>query len=363
MSTASLFQPLAAGPLSLPNRIAMAPMTRSRALHNLPNALMADYYRQRNQAGLIITEGTAPSPEGLGYPRIPGLFDQAQQQAWAPVVAAGRAQGARMVVQLMHTGRIAHRDNLPAGSTVLAPSAVRAAGQVWTDTRGLQDHDEPTAMDAGDIARVVADFAAAARRARAAGFDGVEIHAANGYLPAQFLNPRSNLREDGYGGSAAGRQRFLLELVDAVSAAIGRERVGVRLSPFNPYNDLEANYPGEAEETLALVAGLSARRIGYLHLIATPAAMPAGFVEAVRKAFTGVLVLAGDFEGASAAAAIAEGRADVVAFARHFIANPDLPRRLREGLPLAGFDGGKLFSADAAGYNDYPGYAAPPLAA
>ena len=358
MSTSSLFQPLAAGPLSLRNRIAMAPMTRSRALHNLPNALMADYYRQRNQAGLIITEGTSPSPEGLGYPRIPGLFDEAQQQAWAPVVAAGRAQGARMVVQLMHTGRIAHRDNLPAGSTVLAPSAVRAAGQVWTDTQGLQDHDEPKAMDADDIARVIADFADAARRARAAGFDGVEIHGANGYLPAQFLNPRSNRREDGYGGSAANRRRFLLEVVDAVAAAIGRERVGVRLSPFNPYNDLEANYAGEAGETLDLITALSARRIGYLHLIATPSAMPPGFAEAARKAYTGTLVLAGDFDGASAAAAVAEGRADAIAFARHFIGNPDLPLRLRDGLPLAGFDGAKLFSAAAAGYNDYPTHAA-----
>lgn len=359
MSTASLFQPLAAGPLSLPNRIAMAPMTRSRALHNLPNALMADYYGQRSQAGLIITEGTSPSPEGLGYPRIPGLFDDAQQQAWSAVVAAGRGRGARMLVQLMHTGRIAHRDNLPAGSQVIAPSAVRAAGQVWTDTQGLQDHDEPKAMDAGDIARVIADFVAAARRARAAGFDGVEIHAANGYLPAQFLNPRSNRREDAYGGSATNRQRFLLELVDAVSAAIGRERVGVRLSPFNPYNDLEANYAGEAAETLALVAQLSARGIGMLHLIATPAAMPDGFVDAVRAAFTGTLVLAGDFDGASAAAAVAQGRADAVAFARHFIGNPDLPRRLREGLPLAGFDANTLFSAGAAGYNDYPAHAAP----
>ena len=350
--TNDLFQPHASGPLSTRNRIAMAPMTRSRATGNLPNALMADYYGQRRGAGLIITEGTSPSPEGLGYPRIPGLFNDAQQAAWAPVVAAARADGARVVVQLMHTGRIAHSKNLPEGARVLAPSAVRAAGQIWTDSDGLQDHDEPRAMDADDIARVTADFVAAARRAIAAGFDGVEIHAANGYLPNQFLNPKSNLRTDGYGGSAEHRQRFVLELVDAVSAAIGRERVGVRLSPFNAYNDLAAGYEGEAEDTLALVRKLADRRIGYLHLIITP--LPDGLLDAVRAAFPGTLVLAGDFDGDKAAAALASGNADLVAFARHFIGNPDLPERLRLALPLAGFDGGKLFSAGSDGYNDYP---------
>ena len=345
--TNDLFQPHASGPLSTRNRIAMAPMTRSRATGNLPNALMADYYGQRRGAGLIITEGTSPSPEGLGYPRIPGLFNDAQQAAWAPVVAAARADGARVVVQLMHTGRIAHSKNLPEGARVLAPSAVRAAGQIWTDSDGLQDHDEPRAMDADDIARVTADYVGAARRAIAAGFDGVEIHAANGYLPNQFLNPKSNLRTDGYGGSAERRQRFVLELVDAVSAAIGRERVGVRLSPFNAYNDLAAGYEGEAEDTLALVRKLADRRIGYLHLIVTP--LPDGLLDAVRAAFPGTLVLAGDFDGDKAAAALASGHADLVAFARHFIGNPDLPERLRLALPLAAIDGGKLFSAGSAG--------------
>jgi N-ethylmaleimide reductase len=353
--TSVLFQPLDAGPLSSRNRIAMAPMTRSRALGNLPNALMADYYGQRAGAGWIISEGTSPSPEGLGYPRIPGLFNDEQARAWKPVVAAGKSRGARFVVQLMHTGRIAHSANLPAGAVTLGPSAVRAAGQVWTDAAGLQDHDLPKAMDADDIARVTADYVRAARLAREAGFDGVEIHAANGYLPNQFLNPKSNVRTDGYGGDGAGRARFLLELVDAVSEAIGRERVGVRLSPFNAYNDLAAGYEGEAEVTLALVRELAARGIGYLHVITTPLA-PA-LVAGIRAAFPGTLVLAGDYDGDKAAAALSEGRADLVAFARHFIGNPDLPERLRQGLPLAGFDGSKLFSADAAGYNDYPAIA------
>jgi N-ethylmaleimide reductase len=353
--TSVLFQPLTQGPLSSRNRVAMAPMTRSRALGNLPNALMADYYGQRAGAGWIISEGTSPSPDGLGYPRIPGLFDDQQMRAWQPVVAAGKSRGARFIVQLMHTGRIAHAANLPAGSVTLGPSAVRAAGQVWTDAAGLQDHDLPKAMDADDIARVTADYVRSAQLALEAGFDGVEIHAANGYLPNQFLNPKSNLRADEYGGSAANRQRFLLEVVDAVSAAIGRERVGVRLSPFNAYNDLAAGYDGEAEETLALVRELAARGIGYLHVIATPLAP--GLVAGIRAAFPGTLVLAGDYDGDKAAAAIAEGRADLVAFARHFIGNPDLPERLLKSLPLAGFDGSKLFSAGPDGYNDYPAHA------
>ena len=356
-----LFAPLDNGPLSTRNRIAMAPMTRSRATGNLANALMADYYGQRSGAGLIISEGVSPSPEGLGYPRIPGLFNDEQAIAWKPVVAAGKANGARFVVQLMHTGRIAHRDNLPAGATVLAPSAVRAAGQIWTDTQGQQDHDLPKAMDAGDIARVTADYVRAAQLALEAGFDGVEIHGANGYLPNQFLNPQSNQRTDGYGGSAANRQRFLLELVDAVSAAIGRERVGVRLSPFNSYNDLAAGYPGEAEDTLALVRALAERRIAYLHVIATP--VPVELMDAIRAAFPGTLVLAGDLDADKAQAALASGRADLVAFARHFIGNPDLPERIRLSLPLAGFDGSKLFSPGSDGYNDYPAYSAATQAA
>ena len=350
--TSVLFQTLDAGPLSSRNRIAMAPMTRSRALGNLPNALMADYYGQRAGAGWIISEGTSPSPEGLGYPRIPGLFNHEQVLAWKPVVAAGKARGARFIVQLMHTGRIAHAANLPEGAVTLGPSAVQAAGQVWTDADGLQDHDVPKAMDADDIARVTADYVRAARLALDAGFDGVEIHAANGYLPNQFLNPKSNLRTDGYGGSGEKRRRFLLELVDAVSAAIGRERVGVRLSPFNAYNDLEAGYEGEAGDTLALVRELAARRIGYLHVITTP--LSPELVAGIRTAFPGTLVLAGDYDGDKAASVLAEGRADLVAFARHFIGNPDLPERLQRALPLAGFDGSTLFSAGPDGYNDYP---------
>jgi N-ethylmaleimide reductase len=358
MSTLSpLFQPFEAGPLSLRSRIAMAPMTRSRAPGNVPNALMRDYYAQRASAGLQITEGVAPAPEGLGYARIPGLFNVAQARAWGEIARAVHERGGKLVVQLMHTGRIGHELNLPAGAgPLLAPSAVAAAGQMWTDAEGMQPHPVPRAMDGEDIARVKAAFVRAAEFAVAAGVDGVELHAANGYLLAQFLNPKSNLREDSYGGSAENRRRFVLEVVDAVAAAIGRDRVGIRLSPFNAFNDLEANFPNEEAELLELVRELSARRLGYLHLIATPGAVPESTVDAVRADYAGNLMLAGDFDRERADAALAAGRADLIAFGRPFIANPDLPRRLRERQPLAAFDAGTLYTPGAQGYADYANY-------
>ena len=357
-SNSRLFQPLAAGPLSLGNRVAMAPMTRSRAPGAVPNALMRDYYRQRAGAGLVITEGVATGPEALGYARIPGIFNEAQRAGWAPVAEAVHGRGGKLVLQLMHVGRVAHPDNLPAGAVAIAPSAIAAAGQIWTDTQGMQDMPTPKAMDAADLLRVRDEFASAASLAVAAGADGVELHAANGYLLAQFLNPKSNQRDDQYGGSAGNRRRFVLEVVDATIAAIGRERVGVRLSPFNTYNDLAANFDGEQAELLALVAELSRRRIGYLHLIATPGVVPEETVDAVRARFDGVLVLAGDFDRERADAALAAGGADVIAFGRPFIANPDLPRRLAERLPLASFDPAVMFSGLAEGYADYPDYQA-----
>jgi N-ethylmaleimide reductase len=355
MSKPTLFQPLDAGPLSLRSRIAMAPMTRSRAPGNVPNALMREYYAQRASAGLQITEGVAPAPEGLGYARIPGLFNVQQARAWGEIAQAVHERGGKLVVQLMHTGRIGHGLNLPAGvPSLLAPSAVAAAGQMWTDQQGMQPHPVPKAMDADDLAQAKAGFVRAAEFAVAAGVDGIELHAANGYLLAQFLNPKSNRRSDAYGGSGENRRRFVLEVVDAVAAAIGRERVGIRLSPFNAFNDLEANYEGEEAELLELVRELSARRLGYLHLIATPGAVPESTVDAVRAAYAGVLMLAGDFDRERADAALAAGRADLIAFGRPFIANPDLPRRLRERLPVAAFDGGTLYSDGAKGYADYP---------
>ena len=303
--------------LTLRNRIAMAPMTRSRAIGNVPNALMADYYRQRAGAGLVITEGTASN-------------------AW--IVDAA--------------GRIGHPDNLPRGATLLAPSAVAAAGTIWTDANGPQPHPVPKAMDADDIARVRGAFADSAVLARAAGADGVELHAANGYLLAQFLNPRSNVRTDGYGGSAGNRRRFVLETVDATVGAIGAARVGIRLSPFNPYNDLEAGYDGERDEFLALVDALATRGLAYLHL--GGGTVDDALLAEVRARWTGTLIVNGGYDAARAEAVLEGGLADLVAFGAPFIANPDLPDRLRLGLPLAAPDPATFFSADARGYTDWP---------
>lgn len=353
MST-KLLSPATVAGLSLQNRVVMAPMTRSRALGNLPGELMATYYGQRAGAGLLITEGTSPSPNGLGYARIPGLFNAAQAQGWAAVAKAAHAGGARVSIQLMHAGRIGHPANLPEGAELLAPSAIAAAGQVWTDAQGMQDHPVPREMSAADIASTRDEYVRSAILAREAGIDLVELHAANGYLLGQFLNPRSNQRSDEYGGSAENRRRFLLELVDATVAAIGAGRVGVRLSPFNAFNDLAANYEGEAEEALALVEELSRRGIAYLSLIATPGAVSPGFVDAVRERFTGTLILAGDYDAARAEADLQAGRADLIAFGRPFIANPDLPARLASGAELAPMQADKLYTPGPEGYTDYP---------
>ena len=342
--------------LTLANRVVMAPMTRSRAEGNQPNALMRDYYAQRAGAGLIVSEGTSPSPDGLGYARIPGLYTPAQAEGWGDIARAVQAGGSRLFIQLMHAGRIGHGANLPEGATLVAPSAIAATGQMWTDSAGMQPHPVPKAMDADDIARIRADHVRAARLAVDHGVDGVELHGANGYLIGQFLNPRSNQRTDAYGGSGENRRRFLLELVDAVTAEIGKARVGVRLSPFNPFNDLEANYAGEREDFLATVAELAKRDIAYLHLAG--GTVTGELLAQVRRDFAGTLILNGGYDGARAEADLAAGLADLVAFGRPFIANPDYPERLRTGAPIADLDANTLYTPGAAGYTDYPRHGA-----
>lgn len=351
-----LFSPKAIGQIVLQNRIAMAPMTRSRAINNIPNHTMREYYQQRNAAGLIITEGTSPSPDGLGYARIPGIFTQEQADAWGEIADAVHAGGSRLVVQLMHTGRIGHELNLPAGHTLIAPSAVKAAGQMWTDQQGMQDHPVPKAMDVDDLNRVRNDYVHAAKLAISAGLDGVELHAANGYLLGQFLNPRSNIRDDEYGGSAENRRRYLLKVLDAVVTEIGADRVGVRISPFNPFNDLAANYENEEAEYLDLVRELSSRNIAYLHVIATPGVVPDSYVNEIRAAFVGPLMLAGEFNRERAEAALQSGIADVLAFGKPFIGNPDLPERLLKNIELNTFDANTLYTPGAQGYSDYKTY-------
>jgi N-ethylmaleimide reductase len=343
--------------VALPNRIVMAPMTRSRSIGNVPGPLVATYYAQRASAGLIVTEGTSPSPNGLGYARIPGIFTPEQVRGWRAVVDAVHARGGRIFVQMMHTGRIGHPANLPEGAEILAPSAVAAAGQMFTDAEGMRPHPVPRAMTGQDIRTVVEEFARGARNAREAGFDGVELHSANGYLPEQFLNPGSNRRTDAWGGSIENRCRFVLEVALATAEAIGRERVGIRLSPYGVFNDI-APFP-EVEPQYEFLAGrLGALGLAYLHLVdhsAMGAPRPAeSTVEKMRVAFGGTIVLCGGYDRERADRDLASGRGHLAAFGRPFISNPDLPERLRGCARLAEPDMSTFYTPGERGYTDYP---------
>jgi N-ethylmaleimide reductase len=353
-----LFDPVAVRSLQLRNRAVMAPMTRCRAAEaSLPNALMAAYYGQRASAGLIITEGTSPSPNGLGYAHIPGLFNEAQMRSWRPVTDAVHANGGKIVVQLMHTGRVAHVANLPAGAEVLGPGTDVCPGQMYTTSQGMQAHSAPRAMTERDIATAVAEYARAARLALDAGFDGVELHAANGYLIEQFLNANVNRRTDAYGAGAEGRNRFAIEVLRATANAIGGDRLGIRLSPHGVFNGTGAFVDVDAQ-FLALTKELSALGLLYVHLLdhsamGTPP-VPAELKARLRSAFDGPFMLAGGFDRASAEAALAEGRADLIAFGRPFLANPDLVERMRVDAPLNAPDMSTFYTPGAKGYTDYP---------
>ena len=352
-----LFDPIQIRSLPLSNRTVMSPMTRSRALGNLPNALMATYYAQRASAGLLITEGVSPSPNGLGYARIPGLFSEAQAQAWKAVTDAVHARGGRIVVQLMHTGRVAHVANLPAGAEVLGPVEGACPGEMWTDSQQMQPHSSARVMTEQDIQRSIDEFAQACRLAMQAGFDGVELHAANGYLIEQFLNANVNQRTDGWGGSIEGRNRFALEVARACAAAIGADRVGIRLSPHGAFN-ATGTFPEVDAQVEALVAGLSSLGLLYVHLLDHSAmgapAVPAALKRRLRETFQGPFILAGGFDASTAEAALQAGQADLIAFGRPFLANQDLVQRMQAGAAMNALDMATLYTADAKGYTDYP---------
>ncbi len=353
-----LFSKYKLGSTSLQNRVVMAPMTRSRATGNIPNDIMAEYYGQRSSAGLIITEGTSPSPNGLGYSRIPGIFSKAQVEGWKMVTAAAHKGGAKIFIQLMHTGRIGHQLNLPEGAKVLAPSAVKAAGQIWTDQQQLQDYPVPVVMNVNDLTQAKNEFVTAARNAIEAGFDGVELHAANGYLLEQFLSPVSNKRTDNYGGSIENRSRFVLEAAEFVSSAIGKEKTGIRLSPYGVASDMP-HYP-EIDATYKYLAG-EINRIGiaYIHLVdhslmGAPA-VPAEIKSAVRKLFKNTLILSGGYDFDRAETDLQNGKGDLIAFGRPFINNPDLVERFKNEWPLSSdlyFD--LFYTPGPKGYTDYP---------
>jgi N-ethylmaleimide reductase len=338
----------------------MAPMTRSRAVNNLANNLMAVYYEQRADAGLIITEGVSPSPNGLGYARIPGIYSKEQVESWKQVTSAVHAKGGKIFVQLMHTGRIAHENNLPANAKVVAPSAIQAAGKMWTDNGGLLDQPIPAELTAKELVATRNEFVQAALNAIEAGFDGVELHAANGYLLEQFLSPHSNQRTDAYGGSVENRSRFVLEVASAVAEAIGNTKTGIRLSPHGVFNDMPA-YPETDATYKHLAVELDKLNIAYIHLVdhsgdGAPE-VPLLLKESIRTLFGNTIIITGSYNREKAEVHIEAGLADLIGFGKPFISNPDLVKRISKDLPLnIKLDASTLYSAGEKGYTDYAAF-------
>ena len=365
MGASPLFQPLRVGALHLKNRIVMAPLTRSRAVgEGLPTELHEVYYVQRAGAGLVIAEATQISAEGQGYLRTPGIYSTPQIAAWRRVTRAVHKAGSTIVLQLWHVGRAAHPANRFTSDPPVAPSDIPAPGTIYTPL-GLVPFPEPRALNEDECLRIAGDYAQAARNARQAGFDGIEVHAANGYLIDSFLHDHTNRRNDRYGGSLENRTRFLVEIIESVGDAIGRDRVGVRLSPFGSFNGVEDSNPASLFDHV--VRRLSALDLAYLHAInpevsgdrsvTGPNVEIAPDVPAfVRERYSGRLILAGGYDRNSAELALKSGIADLVAFGRAFIANPDLPRRFTLGVPLSEPDRRTFYTSGPEGYIDYPNF-------
>jgi N-ethylmaleimide reductase len=334
------------------NRMFMAPMTRSRALAvGVPSDLAIEYYAQRGSAGLIITEGTAPAASGIGYARTPSIDTPEQVAAWKNISDAVHARRGRIFMQFMHVGRIAHSANRYITDPPVAPSVVRAAGQIWTDALGMQDFDTPRALDASEIPGVIAQYAQATTNALGAGFDGVELHSASGYLPMQFLSTGSNRRTDGYGGSVHKRIRFVVETLEAMAAAAGgASRVGIKISPAMPFNDIQDDDPIETYTTL--VKAIAPMGLAYLHVLRTPP-LPNIF-EILRPLFSGPFAAGGGFDHQSGSAMLESGGADFIVFGKLFTSNPDLPERFAVGAPLTPFDASTFYTPGAKGYTDFP---------
>lgn len=363
MTTPStLFSPIAFAGLNAPHRVVMAPMTRARSSQpgDIPNALNAQYYAQRASAALIVTEAAQISPQGKGYSFTPGIHDDAQLEGWQGVTQAVHAEGGRIFLQLWHVGRMSHPD-FHQGELPVAPSAEPFEGQIWkvdpaTGQGAMVDCPTPRALTRSEIAQIVDDFRHAARRALRAGFDGVEIHGANGYLVDQFLRTTSNTRTDEYGGSRSNRLRFLKEVVDAVSDEVGAERTAIRLAPFLTARGMAC--PDILATILEAAQYLQGKGIGYLHLVEADwddaPVFTESFRQAIRERFARPIIVAGNYDRARAEWVIAQGYADLVAFGRPFVGNPDLPLRLEQDLPLAPLDPATLFGGTAQGYSDYP---------
>ncbi|MBR9727958.1 alkene reductase [Shewanella intestini] len=362
--TNALFQPITLGKLSLKNRIVMPPMTRSRATQpgNEANDIMATYYGQRASAGLIVAEGTQISPMGQGYAWTPGIYSPSQIAGWQKTTRTVHAQGGVIFAQLWHVGRVTHPDNIggvqPISSSALTAQGVKVFIDNGSQAPGFVDVVEPRAMTKADINQVIAQFRQAALNAIEAGFDGIELHAANGYLINQFIDSQANNRTDEYGGSIENRLRFLDEVVSAMVDAIGAERVGVRLAPFTSLNGTVDDTP--VATYTAAGALLNQHHISYLHIAEVDwedaPETPMSFKKALREVFEGVLIYAGKYDGDKAAQAINDGLADMIGFGRPFVANPDLPQRIEQGLSWAKHDPDTLFGGDEKGLTDYPLY-------
>ncbi len=353
-SKLDIFTPLV-GAIGLSNRIVMAPMTRSRAIGNIPNDLMALYYKQRASAGLIVTEGTAPSPNALGYARIPGIYSQEQINGWKKVTDSVHSENGKIFLQLMHTGRVSHKANLSEEGTTLAPSAISADGDMWTDSLGMQKTDLPREMTREEIKTAITEFAQGAANAIEAGFDGVELHGANGYLIEQFLNPYSNRRTDEYGGSIENRSRFVIEVVKAVIEKIGSKKTGIRISPFNVFNGMPS-YPETSDTYNYLVEELNKLKILYLHVVEASARKTEegkSLIRNIREEFNGLLILNGGYNKETAEKALDNEHADLISFGAIFISNPDLPEKLQHNLALTAPDPKTFYAATESGYVDY----------
>ncbi len=344
------------GPLTLPNRMVMAPLTRNRAAGTVPGEVNAEYYAQRASAGLIITEATQIAPMGQGYPETPGIHSEEQVAGWREVTDAVHEAGGRIFLQLWHVGRISH-SSFHGGKAPVAPSAVRPAGEAFT-FKGLTPFEMPRALETREVREVVEQFRLGAEKAKRAGFDGVEVHGANGYLLDQFLQSGTNQRQDQYGGSVENRARLLFEIMDAVVDVWHADRVGIRLSPGGTFNDMSDEDP---VETFTYVARkLNDYGLAYVHVINTSqVAPPEGLgnrsaTQIVRDAYSGTLISNGEYTRESGEAAIESGEADLIAYGRLFLANPDLPKRFAEDAPLNEPDQATFYGGGAEGYTDYP---------
>jgi len=354
----TVFESQILGEINLKNKIVMAPLTRSRAINNVPNELMVKYYQQRASAGLIITEGTSPSPNGIGYPRIPGAYSDAQIEGWKKIADAVHSDGGKIFVQLMHTGRITAKVNMPAGSLTLAPSAIQAAGEMFTED-GFVAHEVPKAMTQQEIETTQNEYALASKRLiKESGVDGIELHAANGYLLNQFLNTRSNQRKDHYGGSIENRTRFILETAQKVVDEIGSDKVGIRLSPYGAYNDMQSDYESLEATFVYLSRELSNLNLAYIHIVDQRVAFGApdftvNIKKVIKENFKGIVISGGDVNTLEKAEAVLESGLDLVYVGRPFISNPDFVEKLQKKLELVSPDFDTFYTPGEKGYTDY----------